>query len=89
LQVKLREEHELVRTGPYALVRHPMYFGALVLAIGAALVYPYWAVVILAVSMMFSLTMRARREEAALAERFGAAWEEHRQRTRFIIPYLL
>ena len=89
LQAKLRDEHELVQTGPYALVRHPMYCGALLLAVGVVLVYPFWAVVILAGSMVLSLTMRARREEAALAARFGAAWDEYRKRTRFLIPYLL
>jgi len=88
LQAKLRADHELVQNGPYALVRHPMYFGALVLSIGSVLVFPTWVVLILCVSMMFSLTMRAGREEAVLAERFGAAWERYKLRTRFMIPFV-
>jgi protein-S-isoprenylcysteine O-methyltransferase Ste14 len=88
LKAKLQADHELVQHGPYKVVRHPMYFGALVLSVGAVLVYPMWVILILAVSMMFSLTMRARREEAVLAERFGKAWEDYKMRTRFLIPYL-
>ena len=88
LQAKLRADHELVQNGPYALVRHPMYFGALVLSIGSVLVFPTWVVLILCVSMMFSLTMRAGREEAVLAERFGEAWERYKRRTRFMIPFV-
>ena len=88
MKAKLQADHELVRHGPYAMVRHPMYFGALVLSVGAVLVYPMWVILLLAVSMMFSLTMRARREEEVLAARFGTAWDEYKRQTKFIIPYI-
>lgn len=88
LQAKLHDDHELIQKGPYALVRHPIYFGAWVFMLGLLLLYPMWVILILAVSMVASLTMRAGREETVLAERFGAAWAEYRKRTKRIIPFI-
>ena len=88
LQAKLHPDHELIMSGPYARVRHPMYFGGWVLMFGLVLLYPTWVMLILFISMLASLLMRARREEAALEERFGEKWEEYKKRTRFMIPFL-
>jgi protein-S-isoprenylcysteine O-methyltransferase Ste14 len=87
-QVKLHADHELVQAGPFAYIRHPMYFGAWVFMFGLLLLYPTWATLILFVSLLASLWMRAQREEAALAERFGKKWADYKQRTKFIIPFL-
>ena len=86
MQVKLHDDHELVQSGPYAFLRHPMYFGAWVFMFGLLMLYPKWVILVLTTSMLASLSMRARREEAALAERFGNAWTEYKQRTKFLIP---
>lgn len=88
LQAKLRDDHELVRSGPYAFVRHPMYFGAWAFMFGLLLLYPKWVMLIFTVSMLASLSMRARREEIALAERFGDVWAKYKKRTKFIIPFI-
>lgn len=87
-QVKLRKDHELIQSGPYALVRHPMYFGAWVFMLGLLMIYPVWVILILAVSMIASFFLRARREETALAERFGTAWTEYRKRTKSFVPFI-
>jgi protein-S-isoprenylcysteine O-methyltransferase Ste14 len=86
--VKLLDDHQIVQSGPYAFVRHPMYFGAWTFMFGLLLVYPTWAILILLVSMLASFSGRARREEIALAERFGTAWEEYKKRTKLIIPFV-
>ena len=86
--VKLLDEHQLIQSGPYAFVRHPMYFGAWIFMFGLLLLYPTWVILILLGSMLTSFSGRARREEAALAERFGNSWVEYKQRTRFIIPLI-
>lgn len=88
LRVKLHDSQELVRNGPYAIVRHPMYFGAWVFMLGLLLLYPMWVMLIFMVSMLASLSMRARREEIALSDRFGDQWVEYRKRTKFIIPFI-
>ena len=88
LQTKLHDDHELIQNGPYAIVRHPMYFGSWVFMFGLLLLYPVWAILILTLSMLVSFSMRARREENALAERFGDAWLKYKKHTRLIIPFI-
>ena len=88
LQVKLLGDHQLIQNGPYAFVRHPMYFGAWVLFFGLILLYPVWAVFILFISSLISFAGRARREESALEERFGKEWTEYKKRTKILIPFI-
>jgi protein-S-isoprenylcysteine O-methyltransferase Ste14 len=86
--VKLLDDHQLVQSGPFAFVRHPMYFGWWVAMFGLLLLYPTWVVLLLLVSSLIAFFGRARREEVALAERFGEAWKEYKKRTRFLIPFI-
>jgi protein-S-isoprenylcysteine O-methyltransferase Ste14 len=86
--VKLRQDHQIVQSGPYAFVRNPMYFGWWVAMFGLLLLYPMWVVLLLAVSSVLAFIGRARREDAVLAERFGAAWTEYKKHTRFLIPWI-
>jgi protein-S-isoprenylcysteine O-methyltransferase Ste14 len=85
-QVKLLVGHELVQDGPYAYVRHPMYSGWWACMLGLVLIYPVWAVFLLFFFSLISFANRARREEDALAARFGQAWIAYRQRTKRLIP---
>lgn len=86
--VKLLDDHQIIQSGPYAFVRHPMYFGAWTFMFGLLLLYPTWMILILLVSMLASFSGRARREEIALAERFGDAWIDYKKRTKLIIPFI-
>ena len=86
--VRLLDDHELVQSGPYAFVRHPMYFGWWVAMLGLTLLYPVWMVFLLFIFSLISFAGRARREEVALAERFGDRWSVYKAHTRFIIPFI-
>lgn len=86
--VKLLDEHELIQGGPYTYIRHPMYFGAWVSFFGLTMVYPVWAIALLFFFSLISFASRARREEAALSQHFGAQWTEYKQRTKMLIPFL-
>ena len=88
LNVKLLDDHQIVQSGPYAFVRHPMYFGAWTFMFGLLLLYPTWTILILLVSMLASFSGRARREEATLSERFGNAWIDYKKRTKLIVPFI-
>jgi protein-S-isoprenylcysteine O-methyltransferase Ste14 len=72
----LYKEHQLVMDGPFALVRHPMYAGVLLAAVGALLVFKTWAMVLFT-PMSFTVIARAVREEKLLAQEFGAAWKAY------------
>lgn len=84
----LHRDQRLVTTGPYALVRHPMYLGLAIAAVGGLLLYRTWTTVVF-VGLLPVLAFRARREEATLAERFGAAWAEYRDRVPVWLPRAL
>jgi len=86
--VKLRDDHQIVRSGPYAFVRNPMYFGWWVAMFGLLLLYPVWMVFLMLIFSVIAFTGRARREDAVLAERFGEAWSEYKRHTKFLIPFL-
>lgn len=85
--VQLQARHQLVRHGPYAFVRHPMYLGHWLLLGGILLVYLTWTAVLFLL-LLLPLYRRARFEESALADTFGAEWEAYAARTKFIIPFL-
>jgi protein-S-isoprenylcysteine O-methyltransferase Ste14 len=87
-QVKLLDDHQLIQSGPYAFLRHPMYFGAWILFFGLTLLYPVWAVFLTFLSTLIAFIGGARREDAALEERFGEAWTEYKKRTKILIPFI-
>lgn len=67
----IRLDHELVRTGPYALMRHPIYVGVGVAVAGTALAKGEWGALIGALIIILMFRIRARAESALLARHFG------------------
>ena len=88
--VKIQKErgHQVVTTGPYAYVRHPMYAGALFFIVGAPLLLGSWWGLATAVLLVLAMAVRAVLEERALkAELKGYA--EYAERVRYrLVPYL-
>jgi protein-S-isoprenylcysteine O-methyltransferase Ste14 len=77
--VQLYADQRLVTRGPFAIVRHPMYLGLIVTALGGLLIFRTWTAAFLAVNSLF-LVIRARREEQALAAEFGDEWAAYCRR---------
>ena len=85
-RVSIVAEHRLIRTGPYAHIRHPIYTGILLGLAGTALVVgEYRALVGLALAL-YGLARKAQKEEAFLAAQFGPEFEEYRRHTGFCLP---
>ena len=85
-EVTIREEHQLIRSGPYGHIRHPIYTGMLIALVGTALaVGKYRAIIALAIFVV-GFTKKAKREESLLADQFGPAFEEHKRLTGFFLP---
>jgi protein-S-isoprenylcysteine O-methyltransferase Ste14 len=85
--VRLYADHRLVTTGVYGKVRHPMYGAVMVATIGALFLYRTWATVA-ALSLVVSVILRARREDAALEEAFGDEWGRYRDTVPGWLPRL-
>lgn len=87
-RVTLKVDHQLIQSGPYARVRHPIYSGILLAMIGTALFIGEWRAVIGVVLIFLAHWMKARREEKLLESQFGQAYAEYRKRTGSLIPRL-
>jgi protein-S-isoprenylcysteine O-methyltransferase Ste14 len=87
LGVQLYADHKLVTTGPFALVRHPLYLGGIIAELGALLIFRNWAMLLVALNAP-ALVLRGRREEEVLAAEFGEQWAEYKQRTPMLLPQL-
>ena len=83
--VRLHAGHQLITSGPFRFVRHPMYLGVILAAFGGLLIYQTQAMAIALVGS-FGLALRAQREERVLAEEFEKEWTEYAARTPGWIP---
>ncbi len=80
----------LVTTGPYRLVRHPIYLGLALLCLGEALAFASWPATMIALcGVVPTLVWRARAEERLLGRIFGEGYASYRKRTKMIIPHVL
>jgi protein-S-isoprenylcysteine O-methyltransferase Ste14 len=80
----------LVTTGPYRLVRHPIYLGLTVLAMGEAIAFSSWPAFLIALcGIVPTFAWRARAEEKLLSLIFGERFAVYRERTKMLIPHLL
>ncbi|HEU4952460.1 MAG TPA: isoprenylcysteine carboxylmethyltransferase family protein [Holophagaceae bacterium] len=86
--VTVKEGHELVRTGPYALVRHPIYTGLLLAFAGTALVVAEARGVVAVLVVLLALWRKLRLEERWMGETFGEAYAAYRRETPALVPFL-
>lgn len=77
--------HTLIQRGPYRYIRHPMYLGVILAAVGALFIFRTWAMVLF-FPASFVVVARARREETELARRHTAAWDSYAERVPGWIP---
>jgi len=85
-RITLKEDHRLIRTGPYAYFRHPIYSGLELAAVGGTLAIDKWRCVAGVVLIVLGYWMKARKEESMLAAQFGEEFKEHCRHTGFLIP---
>ena len=87
--VTVKEGHELITSGPYSLVRHPIYTGLLLGFFGSAVARGEWRG-ILAVALVFAvLWFKLRLEEKWMRAQFGAAYESYSRKVSALVPYIM
>ena len=87
--MELKRDHQLIRTGPYAMVRHPIYSGFMLAALGTAFVYGQLHELLAFVLILIAWTYKSRLEEAFLMEQFGAEYDQYRKQVKGCDPIRL
>lgn len=85
-RVTLKQDHELIRTGPYAVVRHPIYTGILVGILGSAVLVGELRGLLGFTLFASGFAQKIRREERWLTEEFGDAYRNYARATKRLIP---
>ncbi|MGA8574355.1 MAG: isoprenylcysteine carboxylmethyltransferase family protein [Candidatus Cybelea sp.] len=89
LPMSLREGHELITTGPYAFVRHPIYTGILLALVGTAVVQARWPSIVMLVFFFAYFIYAAKVEERAMREQFPAEYPAYVRRTKMLVPFVI
>jgi protein-S-isoprenylcysteine O-methyltransferase Ste14 len=87
--VTIKQDHELIVTGPYAVVRHPIYTGSLAGFIGMAIAIAQVRGVIVCVLVFLVFWAKLRLEEQWMRSQFGQTYATYTHRTAALVPYLL
>ncbi len=87
-KVVLKVDHQLIRSGPYARVRHPIYSGVLLGVAGTALVVNQWRGVLAFLLLFTNYLVKAKREDDILAGAFAESFADHKRRAGFLLPRL-
>ena len=89
VSVQLKKKHELIKKGPYAYVRHPIYTGLLLLYSGNALIVGDWRGILAVIIVFVSFWRKLKLEEKWLGQHFGAAYTDYKRKTKALFPFFL
>lgn len=87
-QVTFKENHELVRRGPYAHVRHPIYSAILLMFVGNAISVGTWGALIGLPLILLGVQLKLRQEEALMREHFPDEYATYRAQVGALVPRL-
>lgn len=87
--VTLKQNHELIQTGPYRWVRHPIYTGLLLMALGTALLGGRLGSWLGCLLMTLGFWIKLKYEEALLLRHFPDTYPAYQQRVKALVPFLL
>jgi protein-S-isoprenylcysteine O-methyltransferase Ste14 len=87
-EVTFKDDHELIESGPYALARHPIYTGLILMVLGAAINYGEPLGFALFATVCAAIGWKARLEERIMSSHFPV-YADYRRRVRAIIPFVL
>jgi protein-S-isoprenylcysteine O-methyltransferase Ste14 len=85
--MSLKKDPELVTSGPYTFIRHPIYTGVLTALIGTAIVEGYAWFIAVAVAFVYFI-YSAITEEKNMTAQFPEAYPAYRQRSKMLIPFV-
>lgn len=84
----LMEDHKLIKTGPYANLRHPIYSSLIGMAISTAFAYTWWPFGVVGVILtLLGIEFRVKAEERLMERFFQDEFIEYAARTRAFLPF--
>lgn len=86
--VTIKHDHKLVQSGPYRIVRHPIYTGLLIAFTGSALQYGYLRSFLGVLIAGFGFWLKSLIEEQFMAQRFGDQYLVYRQKFHALVPFI-
>lgn len=84
--ITVQEGHKLVRTGPYAIVRHPIYSGFMLATFGTAIAFGEVAGLVSTALVVLGWGYKSRLEERYMIQQFGAEYEQYLRKVKALIP---
>lgn len=87
--VTIKKDHTIVRRGPYAIVRHPIYSGGLLGLLGTAIVSGELRTLIALPVLFVAWWAKLRQEERFMTDRFGAEYLQYQREVKALIPFVL
>ena len=87
VSVVVKEDHTLVRSGPYARVRHPIYTGMLLALVGTVVAIGEWRGLAALALALLAFAWKSRAEEERMRETFPE-YEQYRRETAALIPFV-
>ena len=86
--VELKEDHQLIRSGPYRIVRHPIYSGFMLATLGTAIMERELHALLAFAVIALVWGYKSRLEEAFLVKQFGGEYELYRKQVKGLIPFV-
>jgi protein-S-isoprenylcysteine O-methyltransferase Ste14 len=87
-EVRIAVDHQLVRTGPYRLLRHPIYTAMLGMFLGTAIASSQYHALLGLTILLVAYLRKTRMEEQILHHTFGADYDAYRRDTWALVPLL-
>ena len=85
---RILKKHKLITSGPYSVVRHPMYFANILMHIGCIIIINSYVLLGLFLLIVLILGYRIKIEEQELLKKFGKNYEIYRKKVALIIPFI-
>ena len=87
-RITLKQDHELITTGPYRFVRHPIYTGLILALLGSVVGEENLLLVFVLIAVTWGFVIKARIEESYMLGNFGTRYEDYRAHTGLLLPRL-
>jgi protein-S-isoprenylcysteine O-methyltransferase Ste14 len=87
-RVTIKKNHELIRSGPYVIVRNPIYTGFLTALAGTVMVIGELRAILALVIVAVGLHYKVKTEEKFMSDQFGEEYARYRQEVKSLIPFV-